>query len=53
MRAAGEYVRAHGEIFADVRPVTTGVGAELTTPGMMVEVEADAVIHDPDGNILY
>ena len=31
----------------------TGVGAELTTPGMMVEVEADAVIHGPDGNVLY
>lgn len=53
MRAGGDYVRAHGEIFADVRPVTTGVGAALTTPGMMVEVEADAVIHDPDGNVLY
>ena len=31
----------------------TGVRAELATPGMMVEVEADAVIHDPDGNVLY
>ena len=53
MRTGAEYVRAHGEVFADVRPVTTGVGAELTTPGMMVEVEADAVVHDPDGNVLY
>ena len=53
MRAGGEYVRAHGEIFADIRPVTTGVGAELTTPGMMVEIEADAVIHDTDGNIAW
>ena len=53
MRAGGEFVRAHGEIFADIRPVTTGVGAELTTPGMMVEIEADAVIHDADGNIAW
>ena len=53
MRAGGEYVRAHGEIFADIRPVTTGVGAALTTPGMMVEIEADAVIHDAEGNIAY
>ena len=29
------------------------VGAEFTTPGMMIEVEADAVTHDPDGNVLY
>lgn len=53
MRAGGEYARAHGKVFADIRPVTTGVGAELTTPGMMVEVEADAVIHDAGGNIAW
>ena len=53
MGAGGEYVRAHGEVFAGIRPVTSGVGAALTTPGMMVEIEADAVIHDADGNISW
>ena len=53
MGAGGEYVRAHGEVFAGIRPVTTGVGAELTTPGMMVEIETDAVIHDSDGRIAW
>ena len=53
MGAGGEYVRAHGEVFADIRPVTTGVGAELTTPGMMVEIEADAVVHDAGGNVAW
>lgn len=53
MRAGGEYVRAHGEIFAGILPVTTGVGAELTTPGMMVEIEVDAVVHDVDGGIAW
>ncbi len=53
LRAGGAYVRAHGEIFADIRPVTTGVGAGLTTPGMMVEIEADAVVHDAHGNVAW
>lgn len=51
--AGGEYVRAHGEVFAGIRPVTTGVEAGLTTPGMMVEIEADALIHDAEGRIAY
>ena len=33
MGTAGEYARAHGEMFAGVRPVATGVGADLATPG--------------------
>lgn len=41
---AAEAVRAHGEIFAGIRPVTTGVEVGLTVPGMMVEVEVDAVV---------
>jgi enamine deaminase RidA (YjgF/YER057c/UK114 family) len=41
---AGEGVRAHGEIFAGIRPVTTGVEVGLTVPGMMVEVEVDAIV---------
>ncbi|NNF80432.1 MAG: RidA family protein [Rhizobiales bacterium] len=49
--AGGGFVRAHGEIFAGIEPVTSGVVAGLTTPGMMVEIEVDAVIHDEDGTI--
>jgi enamine deaminase RidA (YjgF/YER057c/UK114 family) len=41
---AGDGVRAHGEVFAGIRPVTTGVEVGLTVPGMMVEVEADAIV---------
>lgn len=37
-------IKAHGEIFAGINPVTTGCQVGLTTPGMMIEVEADAVI---------
>lgn len=39
-----EAVRAHGEVFAGIRPVSTGVEVGLTVPGMMVEVEVDAVV---------
>ena len=53
MGTGREYVRAHGEVFAGIRPVTTGVEAGLTTPGMMVEIEADALIHDTEGRIAY
>ena len=51
MKEAGGFVRAHGEIFAGVEPVSTAVEAGLTTPGMMVEIEVDALIHDVDGKI--
>lgn len=43
--AAG-YVRAHGEVFKGINPVTSAVEAGLTTPGMVVEILADAIIHD-------
>ena len=43
---AAEAVRAHGEIFKGIRPVTTGVEVGLTVPGMMVEVEVDAIVAD-------
>lgn len=46
LRTAADGVRAHGEVFAGIRPVTTGVGVGLTVPGMMVEVEADAIVVD-------
>ena len=51
MNEAGGFVRAHGEIFAGIEPVSTAVEAGLPTPGMMVEIEVDAIIHDVDGQI--
>ena len=51
MKEAGGFVRAHGEIFAGIEPVSTAIEAGLTTPGMMVEIEVDAIIHDVDGQI--
>ena len=47
----GAFVRAHGEVFRGIDPVTSGVEAGLTTPGMMIEIEADALIHARDGEI--
>ena len=46
---AAAYVRAHGEVFKGIDPVTSGVEAGLTQPGMMIEIEADAVIADESG----
>ena len=51
MSDAGGFVRAHGEIFAGIEPVSTAVVAGLTTPGMMVEIEIDAIIHDGEGRL--
>lgn len=45
----GDFVRAHGEVFKNIDPVTTGVEAGLTTPDMMIEIEVDALIHDDAG----
>ncbi|MYI89700.1 MAG: RidA family protein [Gammaproteobacteria bacterium] len=53
MKTAGEFVRAHGEVFQGINPVTSGVEAGLTTPGMMIEIEVDAVIHDESGTIEF
>jgi enamine deaminase RidA (YjgF/YER057c/UK114 family) len=39
--------RAHGEVFADVRPASTAVVTALLDPRWRVEIEADAVL--PDG----
>lgn len=49
--AAGGLVKAHGEAFKGIDPVMTGVEAGLTQPGMMVEIDVDAIIHDADGTI--
>ncbi len=46
MGQAGGFVRAHGEAFSGIDPVLTGVQAGLTQPGMMVEIDVDAIIHE-------
>lgn len=41
--------RAHGEIFADIRPVATLVQVvALIDPNHLIEIEADAIIQDHD-----
>ena len=50
---AGGFIRAHGEVFAGIDPVLTGVQAGLTQPGMMVEIDVDAIVHDSDGTIAW
>lgn len=47
------FIRAHGEVFAGIDPVSCGVECGLNQPGMVVEIEADAVIHDGEGRIAY
>jgi len=44
MADAGVFARAHREALGDARPVLTAVGAQLATPGLMVEVEVDAIV---------
>ena len=39
-----EVGRAHGEAFANARPATTGIVAELLDPRWLVEIEAEAII---------
>lgn len=43
--------RVHGEVFADIRPVTAMVEVSgLVDPDMLVEVEAVAIVRRPDGH---
>ncbi|MBX0326654.1 RidA family protein [Oscillochloris sp. ZM17-4] len=37
--------RAHGELFADIRPANTLVRAEMISPEMLVEIEAEAIVN--------
>ena len=39
-----EIARAHGDVFADVRPAATAVVTDLLDPRWRVEIEADAVL---------
>jgi len=48
---AGGLVRAHGEVFKGIEPVMTGVVAQLSQPGLVVEIDVDAIIHDREGTI--
>ena len=41
---APDVMRAHGEVFGDIRPACTGVVVGLLDPRWVVEIELDAVI---------
>ena len=51
MTEAGGFVRAHGEIFAGIEPVSTAVGAGLTPTGRTVELEVAAIVPGVDGPV--
>ena len=45
-----EVARAHGEVFGDIRPATAGLVVNaLLDPRWLVEIEADAVLPEPNG----
>jgi enamine deaminase RidA (YjgF/YER057c/UK114 family) len=41
-----EIGRAHGEVFGDARPVTTGVVTALLDPRWRIEIEAQAILDE-------
>jgi len=48
-----EYGRAHGEFFSGCPPTTTMVEVRaLIHPEMLIEIEADAVSHHPQGGTI-
>lgn len=49
----GGVVRAHGEVFKGIDPVMTGVTAGLSQPGLVVEIDCDAIVHDGEGQIAF
>ncbi len=53
LSSAGGFIKAHGEVFKDIEPVLTGVQAGLSQPGMMVEIDVDAIVHDKHGSIIF
>lgn len=45
MDDADEVLRAHGEVFGDVRPAATLLGVKaLIDPALLVEIEVDAIV---------
>jgi enamine deaminase RidA (YjgF/YER057c/UK114 family) len=52
MSHSAGFIKAHGEVFAGISPVLTAVTAGLTQPGLVVEIDVDAIIHDPSGKII-
>ncbi|WP_025770521.1 Rid family hydrolase [Thioalkalivibrio sp. HK1] len=47
MSHASEFIRAHGEVFRGIDPVLTAVVAGLSQPELVVEIDVDALIHEP------
>jgi enamine deaminase RidA (YjgF/YER057c/UK114 family) len=51
MTYSAGFIQAHGEVFKGIDPVLTAVTAGLTQPGLVVEIDVDAVIHDGEGRV--